>query len=430
MSIPTFILLFLILLFSGLPVAFAMGISSFVYFILSGNLLNLMMIPERIFEGINVFVLMAIPFFMLAGEIMNKSGISGKLIDFSNLIIGRVRGGLAQVNVLASILFAGITGVALGDIAALGSVFIPNMERQGYDRKFSAAVTAASSIVGPIIPPSTIIVIYAAIMEVSVGAMFAGAIIPGILIGISDMIIVHYLSTKRKYPKVEVKINYKAFMHSLKDAILALIMPVIIIGGILFGVFTPTEAAASSVFYALIVGFCVFRSLKIMDLVEIINNSITLSAKLFFIVGGASIINWVFGIENIPTYVHNFFTDLTTNKYALILAINLFYLFAGMWVSAAVTIILFAPVLGPLAVELGIHPIQFGIMLIVNANIGYISPPVGNVLFATADIARLNIIELGKELIPFLLINFVVILLVGYIPFLTLYLPKFLGFID
>jgi tripartite ATP-independent transporter DctM subunit len=361
---------------------------------------------------------------------MNKSGISEKLIDFSNLVIGRVRGGLAQVNVLASILFAGITGIALGDIAALGSVFIPNMEKQGYDRKFSAAVTAASSIVGPIIPPSTIIVIYAAVMQVSVGAMFAGAIIPGLLIGISNMVIVHRLSKKRNYPKVEVKITPRAFVLGLKDAILALIMPVIIIGGILFGVFTPTEAAASSVLYALIVGFCIFRSLKIADLIDIVNNSIFLSAKLFFIIGGASIINWVFGIENIPAYVQNVFTDLTTNKYALILAINIFYLLAGMWVSAAVTIILFAPVLGPLAVELGIHPIQFGIMLIVNANIGYISPPVGNVLFATADIAKINIIELGKELVPFIFINFLVILLVGYIPFLTLYLPNLLGFID
>jgi tripartite ATP-independent transporter DctM subunit len=407
-----------------------MAISSFIYFLFSGNLLNLMMLPERIFEGINVFVLMAIPFFMLAGEIMNKSGISEKLIDFSNLIIGRVRGGLAQANVLASILFSGITGVALGDIAALGSVFIPNMEKQGYDRKFSAAVTAASSIVGPIIPPSTIIIIYAAVMEVSVGAMFAGAIIPGILIGISDMVIVHYLSKKRNYPKVEVKITPRNFMLSLKDAILALIMPVIIIGGILFGVFTPTEAAASSVFYALIIGFFVFRSLKLRDLIEIINNSISLSAKLFFIIGGASILNWVFGIENVPAYVQHVFTNLTTNKYALIFSINIFYLVAGMWVSPAVTIILFAPVLGPLAVELGIHPIQFGIMLIINANIGYISPPVGNVLFATADIAKIKIIELGKELVPFILINFLVILSVGYVSFLTLLLPKFLGFIE
>jgi tripartite ATP-independent transporter DctM subunit len=388
------------------------------------------MMPEKIFQGINVFVLMAIPFFMLAGEVMNKTGVSDRLITFSNLVIGRVRGGLAQVNVLASILFAGITGVALGDIAALGSVFVPAMEKQGYDKPFSAAVTAASSLCGPIIPPSTIIVLYGAVMGVSVGAMFAGAIIPGILIGLSDMLIVKILAEKRQYPKIVVKVTPRSFFLSLKDAILALIMPVIIIGGILFGIFTPTEAAAVSVLYALIIGFFIFRTLKTQHLFEILATTVLSSAKLFFIIAGAAVVSWVFGIENIPVFAENAFLTVSQNEYILIFMINLFFLFMGTWMDPGASIILFAPVLAPMAMKLGINPIQFGIMIIINSNIGLCTPPVGNVLFAISDMSKLDIFKVGKELMPFLAINFAIILLVGYVPQLSLFLPKLLGFID
>ena len=430
MSIPVFILVFFVFLFLGLPIGLVMAISAFLYFVFSGNSLYFMMMPEKIFQGINVFVLMAIPFFMLAGEVMNRSGVSERLITFSNLVIGRVRGGLAQVNVLASILFAGITGVALGDIAALGSVFVPAMEKQGYDKPFSAAVTAASSLCGPIIPPSTIIVLYAAVMGVSVGAMFAGAIIPGILIGLSDMLIVKILAEKRQYPKIVVKVTPKSFFLSLKDATLALIMPVIIIGGILFGIFTPTEAAAVSVLYALVIGFFIFRTLKIPHLLDILTTTVLSSSKLFFIIAGAAVVSWVFGIENIPVFTENAFLAVSQNKYVLIFMINLFFLFMGTWMDPGASIILFAPVLAPMAMKLGVNPIQFGIMIIINSNIGLCTPPVGNVLFAISDMSKLDIFKVGKELMPFLTINFLIILLVGYVPQLSLFLPKLLGFID
>jgi tripartite ATP-independent transporter DctM subunit len=425
MSIPVFMIIFFILLFLGLPVGFVMAVTSALYFLFSGNALFLLMLPERIFSGLDVFVLMSIPFFMLSGEIMNRAGMSDRLVDFANLVVGRIRGGLAQVNVLASILFAGITGVALGDVAALGKIFIPAMVKQGYSKSFAAAITAASSLVGPIIPPSTIIVLYGAVMGVSVGAMFAGAIIPGLLIGLSDMAVVQYLAHRRQYPKHVIEVTPRQFLISSRDAALAIIMPVIIVGGILGGFFTPTEAAAVAVVYALFV----FRSLKWGDFGEILGNAVLDSSRLFFIIAGAAIVGWVFAMENIPQLVEWAFTSVTENRYVLILLINLFFLVMGFWMDPGASIILFALVIAPLAYKVGLDPVQFGIMLIINSNIGLCTPPVGNVLFAIANISKLGIDVLGRELAPFLIINFLIILLVGYIPELSLWIPRELGLV-
>ena len=427
MTLGVFLVVFLAFLFLGMPVGFSMIISGFLYLLFSGDFMNLMMMPEKVFGGINVFVLTAIPFFMLAGDIMNRSGISDRLIQFSNIIIGRVRGGLAQVNVLASILFAGITGVALGDIAALGTIFVPSMEKQGYDREFSAGVTAASSLVGPIIPPSTVIVLYAAVMEVSVGGMFLGAIVPGLLIGVADMGMVAIISSYRKYPKVVVKTTPKQFFFSLKDAFLAMLMPFIIIAGILSGVFTPTEAAAVSVVYALVIGFVIYRSLKWQDLLQSLKGAARSSAKLYLIIAGASVITWVFGAEQVPKVAEHFFLSITTNKIMLILLVNAFFLFMGTWMDPGVSIILFAPILWPIAAEMGLNQIQFGIMLIINTNIGLCTPPVGNILFAITDLAKVDMFKVSKEILPFLGFNLLVVLATGFIPALTLWLPRLFG---
>jgi tripartite ATP-independent transporter DctM subunit len=427
MTLGLFLLIFLAFLFAGIPVGFAMIISGFFYLLSSGDLMNLVMMPEKIFSGINVFVLTAIPFFMLAGDIMNRSGISDRLISFSNIVIGRVRGGLAQVNVLASILFAGITGVALGDIAALGTVFVPAMEKQGYDREFSAGVTAASSLVGPIIPPSVVMVLYAAVMEVSVGGMFLGAIIPGLLIGLTDMAMVAIIASRRKYPKVIVKTSFRMFLFGLKDALLALMMPIIIIGGLLTGVFTPTEAAAVSVAYSIIVGVVVFHSLNWKDLLASLKSAVRSSAKLYLIIAGASVVTWVFGAERVPKVAEQFFLSITTNKFTLILLVNAFFLFMGTWMDPGVSIILFAPILWPIAAKLGLNAVQFGIMIVINTNIGLCTPPVGNVLFAIADLAKVDLFRVSREILPFLLFNLFVVLAVGYFPELTLWLPRLLG---
>lgn len=429
MSISVFIIVFFGLLFLGLPVGFVMAITSAIYFLLSPNPIFLLMLPERIFAGLDVFILMSIPFFMLAGEIMNRAGMSDRLVEFANLIVGRIRGGLAQVNVLASILFAGITGVALGDIAALGKIFIPQMEKQGYSRAFAGAVTAASSLVGPIIPPSTIIVFYGAVMGVSVGAMFAGAIIPGLMIGLTDMIVVAVIAKRRNYPKQIIKITRKAFIKSGGDALLALIMPVIIVGGILGGLFTPTEAAAIAVLYALFIGVFVFRTLRWADCGGILSTAVVESARLFFIIAGAAIVGWVFAIENVPALVQSVFMGITDNPVILILFINLFFIIMGFWMDPGASIILFAPIIAPLAYNVGLHPVQFGIMLIINSNIGLCTPPVGNVLFAVSNISKVGIGALSRELAPFLILNFLLILLVGYWPDLSLWIPRQLGLI-
>ncbi len=249
MPLSLMIFIFVILLISGMPVAFVMGFSSILYLLFSPEVSFIDIAPQKLFSGMDSFILMCIPFFILAGEIMTRGKIADRIVDFANLIVGRWRGGLAQVNILASMLFAGITGVALGDIAALGSIFIPAMKKQGYDSPFSAAVTASSSIIGPIIPPSMIIVIYGAVTSVSIGALFAAAIIPGILMGMSQMLIVFYLARKREYPKIELQLTAKKLALGTRDAFVPLMMPAIIILGILSGMFTPTKLPGWPVFW-------------------------------------------------------------------------------------------------------------------------------------------------------------------------------------
>lgn len=429
MGIVEFIVLFLALLAVGLPIAFVMLLSSAAYFVFSGNPLFLRMLPEKMFAGIDVFVLMAIPFFLLTGEIMNRAQLTDRLFTFCNMLIGRLRGGLAQVNVLASVMFAGVTGVALGDVAALGKMFIPAMVRQGYDKPFTAAITAASSLIGAIIPPSTIIIIYAAIMNVSVGAMFAAAIFPGLLLGVSMMAVVQWLSWKRQYPKVHVEVTPMGLAIGFRDAFFAIIMPIIIIRGIIVGWFTPTEAAAICVVYSLLVGTVFLRTIRLGDLPSILSTASLDTARLFFIIAGASAVSWVFAMENMPALVTSLFTGVAEDRLTVVLIITLFFLFCGLWLDASISIILFAPVVLPLAIKAGLHPVQLGIMLIVNCVLGLITPPVGNVLFVVSNVARLGIGPLSRALVPFIAVGVAVVLLIGLWPDLTLALPRAFGLI-
>ena len=429
MDIGGFVIVFLVLLALGLPIALVMMLSSTAYFLFSGNLLFLRMLPEKIFTGIDVFVLMAIPFFLLTGEIMNKANLTDRLFDFCNLIVGRVRGGLAQVNVVSSMLFAGVTGVALGDIASQGRMFIYAMERQGYDRPFSAAITAASSLMGAIIPPSTIIIVYCAVTNVSVGAMFAAAILPGILMTVVQMVQVHWISWRKQYPKVEVEVTPKKLILGFRDAFFAIIMPVIMIRGIILGWFTPTEAAAACVVYSLVIGFVFMRTLKLGDLGPILSTATMDTARLFFIIAGASAMSWVFAMENLPMVVKTMLAGVSHDVVTVVLIINLFFLFCGMWLDASIAIILFAPVVTPLALAAGLHPVQLGIMLIVNCVLGLITPPVGNVLFAVANIAKIGIGALSRALLPYIVSGALILLLIGLWPDLTMALPRYFGLV-
>jgi tripartite ATP-independent transporter DctM subunit len=429
MEFITFVVVFLVLLILGMPIAFVMLLSSAAYFAFSGSWLTFLTFPERLFGGIDSFIYLALPFFMLAGEIMNRSDMSERMIEFATLIVGRFRGGLAQVNVLSSILFAGLTGIALGDIAALGKIFIPQMEKQGYTRSFAAAVTGASSIVGPIIPPSGIIIIYCAIMELSVGGMFVAAIIPGLLIGLSDMLIVAMLAKKKNFPLMKVPFSVKVYWRSFSSATIALLMPVLIIGGILGGIFTPTEAAGVAVVYALFVGLIVTGKLKFKSVEGALKSAATDSARLFIIIAAAHVVSWIFAIENIDDKIADSLIAISQSKIVLILGLNIFYILLGLWLDPATALILFAPIIAPFAYRLGIHPFQLGIMLIINVNIGILTPPVGFVLFAISSISKTSIAEIAKELLPFLGINFLVILIVGFVPQLTTWLPGLFGFV-
>ncbi len=421
--------IFLLLLFLGAPIGVAMGIAACSYFVFSGQDMFLTMLPDFIFNGLNSFVLMAIPFFLLAGEIMDRATISQRLVSFANILVGRFPAGLAQVNIMASMMFAGITGAALGDVAALGKIFIPAMHKEGYDKPFAAAITAASSLIGPIIPPSIVIVVYCAVTEISVGGMFAAAIVPGVMMGLAQMSIVYFLAKKRNYPKHEVKVTPREFATSMKDASLALLMPFIILGGIMSGLTTPTEAAAFAVVYALFISFFVYKSLSLKQLPDIFLNAIRGSAKLFFILCFIGIMSWVFGFENVPVALRDTVLQHVSSEILIILCMNVFLLFVGMWMTEGPAILLFAPIMAPLAMSMGFHPFTWGVIMIMLLVMGLITPPVSLVLFATADIAKLPMETVFKAIFPLFISNLVVIILLNIFPELTLFLPRLFGFL-
>ncbi|MEZ5730469.1 MAG: TRAP transporter large permease [Burkholderiaceae bacterium] len=427
MSVEWFLVVFFALVLFGVPMAFSMAGASAIYFAFTDPS-SFSLIPDKIFEGLDNIILTAIPFFLLAGELMNRSGMAERLIVFSNLVIGRVRAGFAYVNVLASLLFSGLTGVAVGDIAALGKIEVNAMEKSGYPRGFAAAVTVASSLVGPIIPPSGIIILYCAIMDVSVGGMFLAALIPGVLMGVADMIVIAIQAKPRNFPKSDTVRTVPELARATKDAILALLMPIILIGGIVGGIMTPTEAAAVSVLYALFVGGVIYRAMSPRKLLRTIGTASFETARLLFMLGGALTMSWIFALENLTGVVADMFSGLGSSPLVLIFFINLLFLVLGMFMESGIALILFAPVVGPIAYAAGVDPLQLGIMLIINVVVGLATPPVGNVLFAISSIVNVRMGELIRELIPFIAIKFVLLLIIGMVPALTTAIPRAFGF--
>jgi len=422
------VLTLVIFLISGMPIAFTIGFPSLLYIIIY-NPAWLTIVPNRIFSGMNSFVFLAIPFFVMAGEIMSESKITDRIIHFTDSLVGHVRGGLAQVNVLSSMFFAGISGAALSDVAALGSVFIPAMEKAGYERKFAAAITATSSIQGPIIPPSIIIVVYAAIMGTSVGALFAAGLLPGVLIGVTDCLIVAVKAKKRGYPKRETPFSLKEVIISFAKGLPALILPAIIMGGIIFGIFTPTEAGAVAVFYGLILGFFFLRTLKPKSLIRILKATVIKTATLFIIVAFAKIFSWVLAMENVPQLIEKSIFGWTDNVYLILFIMNIIFLFMGTWLETAASIILLGPVFGPALVNLGVHPVHVGMIMIVNLTIGLITPPFGVCLYAASSISGCHVEEIAKEAFPYIVLDIGVLFLITYFPGVTLFFPRLFGLI-
>lgn len=428
LSLALFIASFLGLLFAGLPVAWTMVVSSIVWLATSGQMAFLPVLPERIFQGIDVFVLMAIPLFILAGELINEGRITDRLISLANVLFGWMPGGLAQVNIGASILFSGITGVALGDIAALGKVFIPSMTRNGYSSAYAAAVTASSSIIGPMVPPSLIVVIYGSMTNVSIGALFAACIIPGLLIGACQMTLVWFQARRRGLTGIEMDRSLPAVGRSARSAFPPLLIPIIILAGILGGVMTPTEAGGLAAFYALLIAVFLYRSINFKQFLAALHQSAVFSSQLLIIVGCGAIFTWVMGMENVPSLVERTVQQLNIHPAFLLLALNIVMLILGMFIDPTAAIILFIPILGAAAQAVGVDPVHFGAIAILNLNIGLLTPPLGVCLFAAERIAGCGLTVLLRETWPFLLVSLAALMLVTYVPQLSLWLPKLMGF--
>jgi tripartite ATP-independent transporter DctM subunit len=421
-------IIFVFLMALGLSIAVSMGVTGMVYFLLTNGFQYFPMVVTRIFKGMDSFVYICVPLYILAGDLMNSTGLTERLVRWARAVVGKLPGGLAQAQLVTTAVFGGISGSALGDIAALGTIFIPNLQKEGYGKDFACALTAASAVVDPIIPPSIIIVIYAAVMNTSIGGMYAAAIIPGLLLILGDMVIVHTLAKKRNYPRRQEPFSVKELAAGTRDATLALIMPFIILGGIFLGIFTPTEAAAVAAAYALMVGIFIYRKMNLKEMPRVLFDAAYSSGRLFFVIACASILGWAFAMMQVPQQVLTLFSGIKNYPWLVLLIMNVFLLWMGMWLDVTANILLFAPIMAPLAYSIGIDPIHFSMIFVMNVNFGNITPPVGIVLFATQAVGKVKMEPLVRELIPFLMIKIVIILVITYVPFFTLWLPRLFGF--
>ena len=422
-----FLPLFLILLLIGMPVFFAMLVAPGALVYITGMERDIPLLFRNIYNGLDSFPLMAIPFFMLAGELMNRGGITLRLVDFSRSLIGHVRGGLAHVNIMASMLFAGLSGSAVADTSALGSMLIPAMEKNGYSRKFATAVTAASSVIGPIIPPSGIMIIYAYVMEVSVAKLFAAGVIPGLMVGLGLMLVVKLMANRYNLPQRSEKASWPERGRATFRAIPPLLAPVIILGGILFGWFTPTEASAVAVAYALLLGLFL-RTIRIRELPDILTKSAISSAVVLLLVGSAMAFKSVVSLSHVATDLADFVLSLTANVLILLFLINLLLFVVGMFLDAGPAIIILGPILGPVFVSLGVDPVHFAIIMSVNLTVGLATPPMGLVLFVASSVSGEKVETISKAILPFLAIEVVVIFLITFFPALSLTIPRLMGF--
>ena len=423
-----FFWILLALLFIGMPVVFALALAPTLSLLADGQWGMLKGLVGRIYVGIDSFPLMAVPFFILAGEVMNHGGITRSLVNLSQSLIGHVRGGLAQVNILSSILFAGLSGSAVADTSALGSMLIPAMEQNGYSRRFAAAVTAASSVIGPIIPPSGIMILYAFVMNVSVAGLFAAGIVPGLMVGIGLMLMTTYLARIRGFPVASERASWGERGVALKSALLPLLTPIILLGGILGGIFTPTEAAAVAAAYAVIVAVLVLRTLSIRDLPRILYNTALSSGAILLLVGAAVAFAWVVTLSGAPQKLTKLIVEFTDNPYLLLFMINILLFVVGMFLDAGPAILILGPILAPVFISLGIHPLHFAIVMCVNVTVGLATPPMGLVLFVASSISGEKVEKIAWEMLPFLAIEVVVIFLITFIPALSMTIPRLLGF--
>ena len=417
---------FVVCFVMGIPLALVMGITGFSVILAMG--VPLQLVAQRMFTGIDSFPLMAVPFFILAGDLMNRGGTTVRIIGFANSLVGHIRGGLAHACIVANMIFAGISGSAVADASAIGSIMIPSMEKNGYDLDFSAALNSAAATIGPIIPPSIIMVIYGVSVNVSVGGLFAAGFIPGIILGLVLMLVVSRVSKKKNYAMSE-GFSGARVRKELKSSVWALMAPVIILGGILGGVFTPTEAAAVAVIYSFFVGKFVFKEITWKDLPGILFQSGITTGAILLIISLANVFAWVIAANQIPVKLSSMFLSATSNPYVFLLIVNILLLIVGMFMETGAAIILLAPILAPIATQLGIHPLHFGFMMVLNLAIGMATPPVGVCLFVSCGITGLSLEKVSAAVMRFVLAQIAILVLVTYVAPISLFLPRLLGFI-
>jgi len=422
--------IFIFLMAAGMPVVFALLVGPGLSLAFEGDQVFFKALLSRLYSGMDSYPLMALPFFILAGQIMNSGGITRSIVDFSQSMIGHVRGGLAQVNILSSVLFAGLSGSAVADTSALGKIFIPVMEKSGYSRSFAAAITAASSVIGPIIPPSGIMILYAFIMNVSVAGLFAAGLVPGLMISVGLMIVTSFISKKRNYPVARRKATWRERGQSFRKTALALLTPIILLGGILAGIFTPTEAAAVAAFYALFITLFLTRTLRFKELPSIFIESAAQSGIILLLVGASVVFAWLITVSGLAGMVANGMMQTSDNVYVLLFLANLFLFIVGMFLDAGPAVLILGPVLGPLFVAMGIDPIHFAVVMCVNVTVGLATPPMGLVLFVAASVSKERVETIARQMLPFLAVEVTVIFLITYFPALSMTLPRLLGFAE
>ena len=426
MVIAALITSFVFFLLIGVPIAFILGLTPLMAMMVQGDT-PLILAAQQIFTGIDSPILMAVPFFILAGNIMSASGMTARMLGFCNMLVGWLRGGLAYINVVISMFFAGITGAAVADTSAVGSILIPAMKKEGYDTDFSAAVTATSSTIGPIIPPSIPFIIYGVLGEVSIASLFLAGFVPGIMLGLFQMGVVTIYAKKRGYPKGGLP-NFTQAAKAIVDAALVLMLPIIILGGILTGIFTPTESACIAAVYALVISLLVYRDVRIRDLGKILIDTGATSSLVMLVISMASIFSWLLAAEEIPQKVTQSILSLTSNKYVILLLMNAVLLVVGTFMETTASLIILTPVLLPLMKQIGVDPLHFGVIIVLNLVIGLTTPPVGVCLFIACSIAHTDLERLSRAIFPFLLASIAVLLICTYWESLVMAIPVFFGY--
>jgi len=419
------VLAFLILLVVGVPIAFALGVAGLIGIYVEGFALDNAV--RRMFGGIDKFILLAAPFYILAGEIMNRGGITDRLIKLTIVLVGRIKGGTAYANVMSSIVFAGISGTAIADTAALGKVFIHGMEKEGYRKEFAAAVTVASALIGPIIPPSVIMLIYAAVANISVIQLFIAGVLPGIILAFACALVIAWKGRSENFPISQIKVARREVPGLARDGILVVSIPLFIVIGTLSGAFTASEAGGVAVIYAIFLGLFVFRNLDFRGLVDAFINSARMTASLFLIIACASIASYVLVISGTSGKLIAMGSMFQGSPETFMLSVIVFVILIGFFIESGVLVLVFAPLLIPIANSLGINPYHFAMVFLLAGNLSLITPPVGVVLFVACRIGNIKVGTLFREVFPFFLAELAVVFLIAYFPGISLWLIRLVG---